>query len=158
MIALLKFANVFGVGLISYFAVALASALTEWTVFAAFLRIASPLLAACGGFLIATLVNSFLSRKLVFKSRFGYLKELAAVTLASSGVFVINLSIFYSLYALLSVPVMIAKVIGTVVGFAGNYTARQFWIFSRVPRHVSVLELLRQWKSKVGNRDTNSRV
>jgi putative flippase GtrA len=123
----------------------------EWSVFAACLQTMSPLFAACAGFLLATFVNFFLSRTFVFKSRLGYVNEFAAVGLASGGVFLLNLTVFYGLYALLAVPVMIAKVMGTLVGFVGNYAVRQFWIFSGLPRHAPVLELLRPRK-KPGNR------
>jgi hypothetical protein len=70
-------------------------------------------------------------------SPLGWFNELALVMIASAAVFVWNLAVFYLLYQFLSVPIMIAKMIGTLVGFVLNYTARQFWIFSRLSRYAS---------------------
>lgn len=142
---LVKFANVFGIGLITYFLVGLISALAEWGVFAASLAAMSPLLAACTGFAVATGVNWFLSRRFAFKSRRGYFHELALVVLSSAAVFVWNLLVFLGLYYLLAVPLMIAKMAGTLVGFFANYVLRQFWVFSKTPRHRPMSVILQEW-------------
>lgn len=86
----------------------------------------SPIPAACAGFLVATILNFVLSRRFAVVSRLGWFNELALVMIASAAVFVWNLAVFYLLYEFLSVPIMIAKMIGTLVGFVLNYTARQF--------------------------------
>jgi putative flippase GtrA len=138
---LVKFVNSYGVGFVVYFGIGLVSALTEWAIFALALGVTSPIPAACIGFLVATLVNFGLSRRFAFVSRLGWLHELALVMLASGAVFVWNLAVFYILYRFLFVPIMIAKMTGTLVGFLLNYAVRQFWIFSRSSRYASAATL-----------------
>ena len=136
---LLKFSNIYGVGLVVYFGIGLLSALTEWGLFATALLMMPPVPAACAGFLVATNVNFLLSRRLAFTSRLGWFKELSLVMVVSAAVFAWNLALFYFLYKALAVPIMTAKMIGTLVGFVLNYSARQFWIFSRASRYAPAL-------------------
>jgi putative flippase GtrA len=142
--------NTYGVGFVVYFAIGLASAIVEWTVFGATLAILPPILAACAGFVVATFANFLLSRRFAFVSRLGWYSELGFVMLASGAVFVWNLAVFYVLYRYFAVPLMIAKMTGTLFGFLLNYATRQFWICSRrsrFPATSAILQATLQGKS-----------
>jgi putative flippase GtrA len=133
---LANFAKVYGTGLFAYLAVACLSAATEWGSFAAGLLLVPPIAAALFGFAVATSVNFVLSRFLVFRSRSSWFSELARLFLVSAAVFVWNLLVFYVLYRFADFSLMAAKIIGTIAGFALNFAARQFWVFSVQPRHA----------------------
>ena len=133
---LANFANVYSTGLFAYLAVACLSAAAEWGSFAVGLLVAPPIAAALFGFVVATGLNFFLSRLFVFRSRSPWLSEATRLFLVSAAVFVWNLLVFYALYRFAHAPLMAAKVIGTMAGFALNFGARQFWIFSLQPRYA----------------------
>ena len=135
---LADFANVYSTGLLAYLAVACLSAATEWGSFAAALLIVHPIAAALLGFVVATSVNFLLSRCLVFRSQSWWVSELGRLFIVSTAVFTWNLLIFYVLYEFADVPLMLAKIIGTVAGFALNFSARQFWVFSAQPRYAPI--------------------
>ena len=135
---LADFANVYGTGLLAYLAVACLSAATEWGSFALGLLIVPPFGAALLGFVIATGVNFILSRFLVFRSQSSWIGELGRLFLVSAAVFAWNLLIFYGLYRFAHVSLMAAKIIGTIAGFALNFGARQFWVFSVQPRYAPI--------------------
>ena len=132
------FANVYSAGLLAYLAVACLSAATEWGSFAAAVSIVPPIAAAFVGFVVATSVNFVLSRWLVFRSQSWWVRELGRLFLVSAAVFAWNLLIFYVLYEFADVPLMAAKIIGTIAGFGLNFTARQFWVFSVRPRYAPI--------------------
>jgi putative flippase GtrA len=135
---LVGFANTYSTGFLVYLAVACLSVATEWGTFAIAATMLSPIEAALLGFITATGVNFVLSRKYVFQSRSSWSSELVLVTLASAAVFVWNLAVFYVLYRFLGVHLMIAKMVGTGAGFVLNFAARQFLIFSPVPRYQPI--------------------
>ncbi len=150
-----KFVDVYGIGLIAYLGVSFCSALVEWSTFAVALTMMSPVQAACAGFVVATSLNSVLSRRFAFSSCLGWFSELALMTLANAAVFVWNLTVFYLLYKFLAVPLFIAKIIGTIAGFVINYSARQFWIFSRLPRYASMSRQFTIGLVRAENHDAN---
>jgi putative flippase GtrA len=129
-------ANVYGTALFAYLAVACLSAATEWGSFAVGLWIVPPIAAALLGFAVATSVNFVLSRCFVFRSQSWWVSELVRLFLVSAAVFVWNLLVFYVLYKFAHVALMTAKVTGTIAGFALNFGARQFWVFSVQPRYA----------------------
>jgi putative flippase GtrA len=147
-----KFANNYGIGLAAYMVVGFVSALTEWSTFAVSLSFMAPVpAAACVGFVVATLLNFALSRRYVLHSRRSGLTEAALVILVSGAVFACNIGVFYMLYAFLLVPVMAAKILGTAAGFICNFTARQFWIFSSLPRHAPLSSLSTRYPARRAN-------
>ena len=135
---LADFANVYSAGLLAYLAVACLSAATEWGSFAAAVLIVPPIAAALVGFVVATSVNFVLSRWLVFRSQSWWVRELGRLFIVSAAVFAWNLLIFYVLYEFADVPLMTAKIIGTIAGFGLNFSARQFWVFSVRPRYAPI--------------------
>jgi putative flippase GtrA len=135
---LADFANVYSTGLLAYLAVACLSAATEWGSFAIGVLIVPPIAAALVGFLVATSVNFVLSRCLVFRSQSWWVSELGRLFMVSAAVFAWNLLVFYALYQFADVPLMAAKIIGTIAGFALNFSARQFWVFSVRPRYAPI--------------------
>ena len=145
---LVKFADMFGMGFFAYFLVGLICALVEWSVFAASLPLMSPLLAACTGFIIATIPGWLLSRRFAFTTRRGYFLEYALIVLSSGAGFVFNLLVFLGLVYAFGAPLMIAKIAGTAVAFICNYAVRQFWVFSRTPRHQPMSATFQRWKNK----------
>ena len=95
--------------------------------------------AALVGFLVATNINLVLSRLFTFPPEFGALGiEALLVTVASGLAFAANLLSFLLLYRFVDVNVVAAKMAGTTFGFAFNYVARQFVIFSRISSYLSV--------------------
>ena len=135
---LVGFANTYSTGFFAYLAVGCLSVATEWGTFAIAATVVPPIEAALLGFVTATGVNFVLSRTYVFRSRSSWSSELVLVALASAGVFVWNLAVFYVLYDRLGVHMMIAKMAGSGVGFLLNFVARQFLIFSPKPRFAPV--------------------
>jgi len=133
---LADFANLYCTGVLAYLAVACLSAAAEWGSFAMAVLAVSPIAAALIGFAVATSVNFVLSRCFVFRSHSWWASELGRLFLASAAVFVWNLLIFYALYEFAGVDLMAAKVTGTIAGFALNFGARQFWVFSAQPRYA----------------------
>jgi putative flippase GtrA len=135
---LAEFANMYSTGLLAYLAVACLSAATEWGSFAAAMLIVPPIAAALLGFVVATNVNFVLSRFLAFRSQSWWLSELGRLFLVSAAVFAWNLLVFYILYTFAAISLMAAKIIGTMAGFALNFGARQFWVFSSQPRYAPI--------------------
>jgi putative flippase GtrA/SAM-dependent methyltransferase len=125
-----------------YFIVAGASALIEWTTFYLLYALLGAFAAAIAAFCVATAVNYVLSRRLAFKStRYGA-QEFAFFFVLSAFAFLFNFGAFTFLFVLVDVDPMIAKIVGTCVGFAANYVFRQFVIFSREPRFAPISTLL----------------
>ena len=114
-----------------------ASALVEWAVFFLLLTVVSVnyVLAAVGGFALATLVNYLISR------RYGFLRrdrntgrEIAAIYVVSLVALGVNLGAMIALVEFAHVHVLLAKVLGTGCGFLCNYAGRQFWVFDSAPK------------------------
>lgn len=139
---LARFADRYGISLFVYGTVSLVSATTEWFFFLAFMAALGPVVASVAGFFGATAINFFLSRYIVFRSERAFSRDLSLVFLASAIAFAANFLLFYALHAMFRVNPITAKLLGTVFGFAFNYIARQFYIFSRLCRFVLISELV----------------
>lgn len=135
---LLKGSNTYGVGFFIYFGVALISALNEWGFFITALRFTTPLPAAIIGFIVATGVNFFLSRRYVFHSKRSLFSEFALVYTVSGIAFMANISLFFTLYRFSNVNLILAKIMGTGFAFAFNYGIRQFFVYSAASRFATV--------------------
>jgi putative flippase GtrA len=140
---LLRRANTYSGSFVAYVGVSILSALTEWLTFAFALPALGPLPAAGAGFVVATLLNFMLSRYLAFRSIRPLLQDFILVYAMSGVAFVVNIGVFYLLYAHLAIAVFPAKVLGTCAGFAFNYLFRQFFIFSPIPRIAPIAAILR---------------
>ena len=145
---LVKFADTFGTGFVASFLIGLICALVEWSVFALSVLWLSPLLAAFNGFLAGIIPAWFLSRRYAFITSRGYLLEFALMLLSAGLAFIFNLLVFLSLVYAFRTPLMIAKIAGTGVGFICNYAGRQFWVFSRTPRHQPISATVQRWKNR----------
>ena len=119
----------YGAGFLAYVGVAFASAVSEWLSFAGALLVMAPVPASFVGFFIATGLNYGLSR-FAFESKRSILVEFLLTVIMSAHAFLFNFVTFYVLYAYLGTRLMVAKVIGTAVGFVFNYLTRQFLIFA----------------------------
>lgn len=88
---------------------------------------------AAGSFIVATLVNYFLSVRFVFESgqRFGKPVEFGLVFLVSALGLAVNQTILWIAVAKLGVELIAAKVSATGVVFFWNYLARRYYIFGR---------------------------
>jgi len=119
--------------LIRYFCVGGAAAVVDITLFSALAQFAGfpwfPV--AVFSFVVATLVNYFLSINYVFDSgvRFSKRHELVLVFLASSAGLAANQVILWMLIEVQGVHLVGAKVIATGGVFAWNYAARRLFIF-----------------------------
>lgn len=123
-----------------YFVVGGLAALVEWAVFYAAIVQAglNYLVAACLGFVVATLFNYLLSIRLNFNRRQdrSTSTEMLMVYAVSGIGLIINLAVMTAAIEWLHVWVMAAKVCGTSVAFFWNYLSRQFFVFDRRPRHT----------------------
>lgn len=141
----LKIRNFFDAYAISaavYILVAGMSALAEWSTFFVLTKMLSVFTAAIAAFFVATLANYILSRAVAFKSKRSGWEEIGLFFALSGFAFLFNLGAFALLYAVLGTPPMIAKMLGTGVGFAMNYAFRQFVIFARASRFATISVLL----------------
>jgi putative flippase GtrA len=138
-----KLADRYSVGLLAYFGVAAVSALSEWASFLASLSFVGPIAAAFVGFFFGTLVNFFLSRNFVFQSVRPAGQELILVVALSAVAFCVNFMAYVALFAWIGVNILLAKIIGTGCGFAFNYIARQFFIFSNTSPYGPISALSR---------------
>ncbi len=88
---------------------------------------------AAGSFVVATLVNYFLSVRLVFESgvRFGKHSEIGLVFIVSALGLAVNQSILWIAVAKFGVELIAAKLAATAVVFAWNYSIRRYFIFGR---------------------------
>jgi putative flippase GtrA len=140
--SLTRLANRYGIGFFVYCGVSVVSALCEWSVFMACLRVAGPVVASVIGFVCATGVNFVLSHFLAFRSKRPLAEELFLVATMSTVAFAANFATFYLLFTLAGLDVLYAKIIGTCAGFVFNYTLRQFYIFSRISRFPAISRLI----------------
>lgn len=89
------------------------------------------MLAGFIAFIVSVVVNFFLS-KLIFKSRgFRSHTVFILILLASTFALCIDLGTMFVLVYFFGIPQMAGKILGTGVAFMFNFTARQFFIFSR---------------------------
>jgi putative flippase GtrA len=138
----LPFANRYGIGFLAYCSVAAVSALSEWASFFVTLSKVGPNAAAVLAFFVATFINLLLSRSVAFRSVRRLRMELILVIGVSAIAFTSNFLSFVALYRCAGVNLLSAKVSGTFIGFALNYLARQFFVFSSIPLHKPVLIVL----------------
>ena len=127
------FVDKYGLSVVVYALVGGTSALVEWFSFLMLQRKIHAIAAACIAFVIATSINYILSRRTAFKSTLPWQQEIAKVFALSAVAFAGNLGSFTLLYAM-GVDMLLAKILGTGVGFILNYAFRQFAVFSHEPR------------------------
>ena len=127
------FVNKYGLSVVVYALVGGTSALVEWFSFLMLQRNIHAIAAACIAFVIATSINYILSRRTAFKSTLPWQQEIAKLFALSAVAFAGNLGSFTLLYAI-GVDILLAKILGTGVGFILNYAFRQFAVFSHEPR------------------------
>jgi putative flippase GtrA len=122
--------------LIRYFCVGGAAASVDIALFAAVVQFAGLpwFLVAIFSFVLATLVNYFLSIKYVFDSgvRFRKRDEVVLVFFASSLGLVANQGILWIFIEVQGMHMILAKIVATGGVFFWNYAARRLFIF-RVP-------------------------
>jgi len=121
------------VKLIRYFCVGGVAASVDIALFAAVVQFAGLpwFLVAISSFVLATLVNYFLSIKYVFDSgvRFRKRDEVVLVFFASSLGLVANQGILWILIEVQGMHVILAKIVATGGVFFWNYAARRLFIF-----------------------------
>jgi putative flippase GtrA len=136
-----KFVDRYALSAAVYGVVACVSALTEWSTFFALQKAMNVFTAAIVAFVVATVVNYVLSRKIAFSSTRTGSDEFVLLFMLSTFAFFFNFGAFTFLYAVIDLDAMIAKVIGTGVGFVLNYGARQFIIFSPQSRFRALSDM-----------------
>ncbi len=89
-------------------------------------------------FTLATLVNYFISVRVVFRSgtRFSRYHELLLVFLVSCAGLVVNQAILYACISRLGIGLLLAKLLATAGVFLWNYQLRSRFVFAS-PRHVA---------------------
>jgi putative flippase GtrA len=126
-----------------YVAIGGVSALVEWAIFYALLtRLGiNYVIAALGGFALATLVNYVVSRRYGFLRRDSATerdsatgREIATIYVVSLLALAVNLGAMIALIEMAGAHVLLAKVLGTGCGFLCNFAGRQFWVFNSAPR------------------------
>jgi putative flippase GtrA len=139
-----RFLDTYTPSALVYLGVALASALVEWLSFYLLLSVDAAWRSAIYAFLVATAINYVLCRMFAFRSVRPALEEMALLFLGSSIAFVFNFGSFLLMHSVWNLDPMLAKIAGTGVGFGFNYLIRQFFIFDRASRIMSV-SALAQW-------------
>jgi putative flippase GtrA/SAM-dependent methyltransferase len=137
-----NFFDAYTLSLVVYLLVAGVSALVEWSTFFVLAKTLSVFPAAIIAFFSATLTSYVLSRGVAFTSKRSGWEEIGLFFALSAFVFLFNLGSFTVMYAVLGVHPMIAKILGTGVGFVMNYVFRQFVIFARASRFAAISVLL----------------
>jgi putative flippase GtrA len=143
---ILRIADLYSVSFIFYFCASVLSALTEWVSFVALLKTCGPVLAATLAFVIATGINLLVCHCFVFKSMRSFIDEALLLFIWSGAVFVINITVFLALIRLTATDVIIAKILGSCVGFVFNYAVRQFFIFSPLSRFAPISTFIRRMR------------
>ena len=139
-----NFIDTYALSAVTYVFIAGISAGVEWSTFFA-VKAMGVFKAAIIAFFVATLANYVLSRGVAFKSKRPHWEEIGLLFALSALAFLFNLGAFAFVYVILSIDPMMAKILGTGVGFAMNYTFRQFVIFERTSRFAAISEL-RGWR------------
>jgi putative flippase GtrA len=124
-----------------YLLISLVSASVEWLSFYLLLAVDVPWRAAIYAFLAATSVNYVLCRTFAFRTVRPVRDEMFLLFLVSGVAFVFNFSAFVFLHSAWNVDPMAAKVAGTGVGFGFNYLLRQFYVFDRTTKVMSLSAL-----------------
>jgi putative flippase GtrA len=121
------------ISLIRYFFVGGASALVDFVLFAALIKVfgLAWYYAGVASFCFAIFVNYLLSIRFVFESgsRFAKEQEIALVFLVSGIGLAANQAVLYALIVLAVLNVLVSKVGATGVVFFWNFTARRTFIF-----------------------------
>lgn len=119
--------------LVKYFFVGGTAAVLDISIFFVFVQKLgyNYLIIAPIGFVLATLLNYFLSIKMVFKkgTRFSPKMELLAIFVVSSIALVINQICLFINIDMLHINKMLAKIVATGVVFFWNYFLRSNFIF-----------------------------
>jgi putative flippase GtrA len=119
--------------IVRYFFIGGIAAAVDIGVFAVFAKLLgfNYLAVAAVGFVLATLVNYFLSVRHVFESgvRFGRRQEIAIVYLVSTVGLAINQTVLYVGIDLLGWEMIVTKLVATGVVFFWNYGARAHFVF-----------------------------
>lgn len=117
-----------------YFVVGGIASAVDWAIFWVFaVELELPYLrVAAASFVIATLINYFLSIRLVFISgtRFEKKTEITAVFVASAVGLALNQALLYGSQEGLSMHLMTGKIAATACVLLWNYSIRRFYIFS----------------------------
>jgi putative flippase GtrA len=119
--------------IIRYFFVGGAAAVVDiclYTIFAVYLEY-NYFVVASGSFVIALLVNYFLSIKYIFKSgvRFSSKHEILVVFIASGIGLLMTLIMLYFMIEVVGLDKFISKVVSTGLVFGWNYSIRNYYIF-----------------------------
>jgi putative flippase GtrA len=118
---------------VRYFFVGAASAAVDFSIFTLLaLGFGLPwFYAGVTGFILATTVNYFLSIRHVFQSgaRFSRRTEITLIFMVSGIGLLINQSILFILIERMSINMLIAKILATLVVFFWNYGMRHSYVF-----------------------------
>ena len=139
-----NFVDVYALSAVAYVFVAGASALVEWSTFFALTNSLGVFQSAIIAFFVATVANYVLSRSVAFKSKRTVWKEIGLLFALSAIAFLFNLGSFALTYMFFDVHPVMAKMLGTCVGFSMNYAFRQFVIFKETSRFGAISDLLRR--------------
>jgi len=116
-----------------YFFVGGVSAALDTLIFFIFAKLVGfdYLVVASFGFMIATLVNYFLSVRFVFRSsvRFSRAQEFFLVYLASAISLLVNLIVLYVMVSKMQFELIFSKLTATASVFIWNFVVRNFFIF-----------------------------
>jgi putative flippase GtrA len=127
-----------------YFVVGGLSACVDIGLFLLFAKgLALPYLrVAAASFVIATLVNYFLTVRFVFRSgqRFGRRWEVAMVYLVSGVGLALNQAILFVCVEIFHLGLLLAKLTATGTVFFWNYLARRFFVFGSARPAVSAAD------------------
>ncbi|MFT5138398.1 MAG: putative flippase GtrA [Rhodothermales bacterium] len=118
---------------IRYAAVGATAAILDFLIFAVFAKYLNYnyLLIGAIGFIIATMLNYFLSIRFVFESgvRFGFRKEFALVFLISAIALSVNQTALYVGIDILGWEMLFTKLCATGSAFFWNFGARSLYVF-----------------------------
>ena len=127
---------------IKYFFVGGIAALVDFLIFALFVKVLELpwFISGIAGFVLATLVNYFLSIKHVFTSgaRFKKHKEILLIFFVSFIGLIVNQFILWQCIEFLSLDPLISKIIATGIVFFWNYSARNHIIFKDHKKSTSI--------------------
>ncbi|MFT5372706.1 MAG: putative flippase GtrA [Lysobacterales bacterium] len=118
---------------IRYAAVGATAAILDFLIFAVFAKYLNYnyLLIGAIGFIIATMLNYFLSIRFVFESgvRFGFRKEFSLVFLVSAIALSVNQTALYVGIEILGWEMLFTKLCATASAFFWNFGARSLYVF-----------------------------
>jgi putative flippase GtrA len=116
-----------------YFLVGGASAVVDYSIFAALFYLGLHYLAAAAiSFVVAVAFNYVLSIRFVFQTgRHSKHREILLIYLVSGVGIALNLAILAGVVEWAGLHPLIGKLVGTAAVLGWNFTARHFWIFAR---------------------------